>query len=309
MVKFTSDTISSSTNIINQISVSDLKFYSSTDLIGLENLYNVLNNYIIDSSRKFTIKQFADQVNDLKLYSLTDLVGLENLYNVLNNYIIDSSRKFTVKQFANQVTDNNVTIKSLVTSNLYIDENNKIDPSLVSSVTFNETNKQLEVVLNSDYKKYNLTSTDNVSLNGNIMTIGGFTFYDGIEIGETELNSFEQNLQNYINENINQYTQEQFISQLNLDVFKNLVSTSLSISSSSINTISFENGTLTIAPNSMKKFMTSSTIKLLDEELINFFIAFGVIVSVPFSKAIELIDDAGIDKDVETKFLKPSKLS
>ncbi|MDE6289333.1 MAG: hypothetical protein K2L64_01050, partial [Ureaplasma sp.] len=224
MVKFTSDTISGSTNIINQISVSDLKFYSSTDLIGLENLYNVLNNYITDSSRKFTAKQFADQV-----------------------------------------TDNNSTIKSLVTSNLYVDENNKIDPSLVSSVTFNETSKQLEVVLNSDYKKYNLTSTNNVTLNGNIMIVSGFTFYDGIEIGETELNSFESNIQNYINENTNQYTQEQFVNQLNLDGFKNLVSTSLSISSSSINTISFENGTLTIAPNAMKKFVSSSTSNLIVE--------------------------------------------
>ncbi|MDE6289858.1 MAG: hypothetical protein K2L64_03760, partial [Ureaplasma sp.] len=211
MVKFTSDTVSSSTNIINQISVSDLKFYSFTDLIGLENLYNVLNNYIIDTSRKFTAKQFADQVND-----------------------------------------NNATIKSLVTSNLYVDENNKIDPSLVTSVTFNETSKQLEVTLNSDYKKFNLTSTNNVSLNGNIITISGFTFYDGIEITQNDLDGFQNNLQGYINEVSRQYTQEQFTSQLNLDGFKNLVSTSLSIPTSSINSISFENGILTISPNSMK---------------------------------------------------------
>ncbi|MDE6473426.1 MAG: hypothetical protein K2K73_03350, partial [Ureaplasma sp.] len=238
-------------NVINRIEYSN-------DTLKI--IPNSMIKFVSETSSTLT----EINVTNLKFYTAQDLVNLENLYTRINNYIIDSSRKFTVSEFKNDIQFNETKIKDLVAQNLYISENQKINPNDVLSVSFNETLKQLEINLASNYKKYNLVPTNNVSLKNNQLIISNFTFYEGIEIEPTKLDNFQTNIQGFINELANQYTLNEFTNQIDSTGFKNLIVASLGIPSAAINEIKFENSTLIINSTDMKKFVSNSTSNILD---------------------------------------------
>ncbi|MDE6289592.1 MAG: hypothetical protein K2L64_02405, partial [Ureaplasma sp.] len=181
--------------------------------------------------------------------------SINNIYNVFNNIILN--QKYTSEQFANYFNENIESIKQIVVKSLYISNTNTIDPDLIETIDFK--NNQVKITFKTGNLSYNLVSNiPNVSLNENIMSISNFTFYKSITIDSGKLNTLKASIQNYINKSDNQFTKEEFNTQVNSLTFKNEVATQLGILSSEINNISYSNNTLTIYPNNLTKFESLS---------------------------------------------------
>ncbi|MDE6472970.1 MAG: hypothetical protein K2K73_00985, partial [Ureaplasma sp.] len=241
--------------------IGEILFSNGILKIKASNFFKFVSDSIIGSNNIID----GISIDGLQFYTIHELTNLENLYNVLNNYILEPSKKYTSVEFEDEVQQNNIAIKNLIADNLYIAQNQKIDPNDILDIKFNEMLKQLEITLANNYVKYNFTPTNHVTIENNKLIISGFTFYEKIMIDEIRLNNFKSNVQDYINELANQYTLNEFTSQINSSGFKNLIASSLGVALSTINEIKYENDSLTITPNNMKKFVSNSTSNILND--------------------------------------------
>ncbi|MDE5599572.1 MAG: hypothetical protein K2I49_01405, partial [Ureaplasma sp.] len=128
-----------------------------------------------------------------------------------------------------------------------------INPSQIVNYTFE--NNQLLINLDTNFLKYNLVSTNNVSISNGIIIIQNFTFYTSVLIDDVKLNSLKSSVQSLID--TNKYTKSDFESQLSSLDFKKSIATSLGITASNINGITFSNNTLEITPLQNQKFVSS----------------------------------------------------
>ncbi|MDE5599802.1 MAG: hypothetical protein K2I49_02595, partial [Ureaplasma sp.] len=212
----------------------------------------------ITSSTSNLIVEGSIQVNGLKFYTEQSLVNLNLLYDSLRDYILATTRKYTSDEFANITnTVDNAGIKQIVASKLYIAENQLINESDITSVSFNTTSNQLEITLNSSYKKYSLSGSDNVVWENGKLVVKNLSFYTAISITQEKLNGLQSFVQSYINQASNQYTLSEFNDQVDGDDFRDAIANYLSINNLLINTISFANNTLTISPLTLQKFTST----------------------------------------------------
>ncbi|MDE6472872.1 MAG: leucine-rich repeat domain-containing protein, partial [Ureaplasma sp.] len=150
--------------VVNEnIQIQNLMFYTGRTFVDLQLLYNVINNYIIDSSRKFTPIEFSNNIPQ-NLDSLKLLI-----------------------------------VKNLKTSNanpIGIDEIEKL--SLNSDNNFVITlNKQI-----GNYFKYSIQENDNIILeDGNKLVIKNLTYYTDITISDDALKDLWTNINNFIKNN------------------------------------------------------------------------------------------------------------
>ncbi|MDE6473062.1 MAG: hypothetical protein K2K73_01480, partial [Ureaplasma sp.] len=240
------------------------------------------------------------QVTKLNFYTAQDLINLDTLYNAIKNYILDSTRKYTLNEFDSEVENNSNAIKTLISQNLYIAENQNISLADILSVDFNDATKKLEITLQNNYKKYNLTPAYNVDLIDNKLIISNLTFYEGIQIEPTKLDNFQNNIQGFINDLANQYTLTEFTDQIASTSFKALISSSLGIPLSSINEIKFEKSTLTITTNDMKKFVSTSTSNVLSNGEL-------VVTGLQFYTSQSLVKLDGLYSAINNYIINPAR--
>ncbi|MDE5599345.1 MAG: hypothetical protein K2I49_00235, partial [Ureaplasma sp.] len=195
---------------------------------------------------------------------LDTLSNFDALYKAINKFIADN--KLTVSDFASQVSTNNTTIKKLITDNLQVNNEN-IQSSWINSVTFvnDDTTQQLEVTLTNYFVKYNGQSTNTVQIDNNKLIIKNLEYFNLITIDSTKLNQLKDNIQQFIRNSSEQFTSEQFLAQINSNTFKGKIAEHLSINVNAIGNIEFNNNTLTISPNSMYKFKSSTDNALIDD--------------------------------------------
>ncbi|MDE5599507.1 MAG: leucine-rich repeat domain-containing protein, partial [Ureaplasma sp.] len=127
------------------------------------------------------------------------------------------------------------------------------------------TTQQLEVTLNNYFVKYNGQSTSTVQIENNKLIVKNLEYFNLITIDSTNLNGLKDNIQQFIRNSTEQFTSEQFLDQINSNTFKGKIATYLGINVNAIGNIEFDNNTLTISPNSMYKFKSSTDNSIIDD--------------------------------------------
>ena len=171
--------------------------------------------YTLPTTNNISLNSTTLTISNLRYYDSYSLTNNLSLFNVIQNRI--SSNKFAPLDFSDDISKNESTIKNLVGQNLYYTSSATLGSSFVSSISLNSSN-QFQITLNSDYKRYSLTTGSNVSLSNNVITISNLTFYEAINI--TGLSDVVSYVQNFITTNT--YTPSQLTNYLNsnLSTFK-----------------------------------------------------------------------------------------
>ncbi|MDE5599484.1 MAG: hypothetical protein K2I49_00950, partial [Ureaplasma sp.] len=210
------------------------------------------NNFIVNNNI---------QVENFNFYQSQTLTQTENLFLKLNEYIANA--KYTSEEFADKVNSKDATVAKIINDNLLISTPNETDPDKETFTPINPDqivnytfeNNKLLINLDTNSLKYNLASTNNVSIDNGTLIVKNFTFYTSVVIEDAKLNSFKSSVQSLID--TNKYTQSDFESQLSSLAFRNSIATSLGIVASNINAINFSNNTLEITPLQNQKFVSS----------------------------------------------------
>ncbi|MDE6473393.1 MAG: leucine-rich repeat domain-containing protein, partial [Ureaplasma sp.] len=157
--------------VVNEnIQIQNLMFYTGLKFINLDNFYNVINNYITNSSRKFTTKEFGQ---DLK----TNLDSLKLL--IAKNLSSEQGTNIGVNEI------NSLELNS--------------DNNLV--ITLNTQSTQ--------YFKYAVQENNNVFLeDGNKLIIKNLTYYTDLTISDANLASVWQTLNNFVIDNQISYSSD-----------------------------------------------------------------------------------------------------
>ncbi|MDE5599747.1 MAG: hypothetical protein K2I49_02310, partial [Ureaplasma sp.] len=253
------------TSIAGYLGISSSYIDTMTFAEGNLNISSEVNKKF-ESTQPTTIINSDDiiVVNGFQFYALDTLSNFDALYKAINKFIVDN--KLTVSDFASQVSTNNNTIKNLIIENLQVN-NVAIDSSWINNVSFvnNDTTQQLEVTLNNYFVKYNGTSTNTVQIENNKLIVKNLEYFNLVTIDSTNLNGLKDNIQQFIRNSTEQFTSEQFLTQINSNTFKGKIATYLGINVNAIGNIEFNNNTLTISPNSMYKFKSSTDNVLIDD--------------------------------------------
>ncbi|MDE6289196.1 MAG: leucine-rich repeat domain-containing protein, partial [Ureaplasma sp.] len=253
------------TSVAGYLGISSSYIDTMTFTDGNLNISSEVNKKF-ESTQPTTIINSDDVivVNGFQFYALDTLSNFDALYKAINKFIADN--KLTVSDFASQVSTNNNTIKKLIIDNLQVN-NVAIESSWINNVSFvnNDTTQQLEVTLNNYFVKYNGTSTNTVQIENNKLIIKNLEYFNLITIDSTNLNGLKDNIQQFIRNSSEQFTSEQFLAQINSNTFKGKIATYLGIDVNAIGNIEFNNNTLTISPNSMYKFKSSTDNALIDD--------------------------------------------
>ena len=260
-------------NIANKLYISETETISVDKIksVSFNKTSNILTVVLSSDYLKYTLPIINNislnsttlTISNLRYYNSYSLTNNLSLFNVIQNRI--SSNKFAPSDFSDDISKNESTIKNLVGQNLYYNSSATLGSSFVSSISLNSSN-QFQITLNSDYKKYSLTTANNVSLSNNVITISNLTFYEAINI--TGLSDVVSYVQNFITTNT--YTPSQLTSYLNsnLSTFKtnianrmyytsNITTSSTKFSSSQITGVSLNSSNqLQITLNSSNKKYT-----------------------------------------------------
>ncbi|MDE5599641.1 MAG: leucine-rich repeat domain-containing protein [Ureaplasma sp.] len=264
-------------NIANKLYILETKTISADKIksVSFNKTSNTLTvvlssdylKYTLPTTNNISLNSTTLTISNLRYYNSYSLINNLSLFNVIQNRI--SSNKFAPSDFSDDISKNESTIKNLVGQNLYYSPSATLGSSFVSSISLNSSN-QFQITLNSDYKKYSLTTANNVSLSNNVIIISNLTFYEAINI--TGLSDVVSYVQNFITTNT--YTPSQLTSYLNsnLSTFKtnianrmyytsNITTSSTKFSSSQITGVSLNSSNqLQITLNSSnKKYTIQST--------------------------------------------------
>ena len=326
----------------NILTITNLKFYTITNIVKLSELFNYIQSIIDNSSNKFTESELSDYITDnqdtlktefaskiyineyenipasqitsialdennqvkvsldsnyikynvelyenvsfendelviknLVYYNAIKFTNLTTLFDAIQNEIQTS--KFTKMEFSSYVTNNNEDLKSLIANNLYISDSEKLSVDNIVSVSFDSNSNQLSIVLNDNYLKYSINTSDNITLTGYTLTISNLRYYTLIKF--TSINTLFNAIQNKISSSSNKYTVSEFRNYVtnNNDEIKKLVANNLSISpteklnESNIVSVSLnESNDLEIALNSdyMKYSLASNTNVTLENDVL-----------------------------------------
>ncbi|MDE5599520.1 MAG: hypothetical protein K2I49_01140, partial [Ureaplasma sp.] len=182
----------------NKISANQvLSISTSTDENGNTSVLVTLNvDYIKYNLEKYSNITLQNDntlvIQNLTYYQSFTFAKMTDFYNSLQNLI--NTNKFTKTEFSNYVTNSNSTLKAKIAENLYISATEKITVDKISSITFNSTTNILTIVLSSNYLKYTLPSTSNISLSGTTLMISNLRYYSyGRLIGSDNLFNTIQN--------------------------------------------------------------------------------------------------------------------
>ncbi|MDE5599930.1 MAG: hypothetical protein K2I49_03240, partial [Ureaplasma sp.] len=225
---------------INLSEFANIKYLISTD-VDRELSYLVQNLLYIDGI-------------DANFITGIRLTKLNAIYSAINNYINDSTRKYTFSEFQKDVNDNNEWFKTYVSDYLYISDVEKINPQHIKKVGF-DANNNFTIELENEEVKYYIDvvdKNDDVTLNGNILTIENLKYYDVEIIDETNLNQLKDNVQSFIE--ANQISASQFLFEIDKNTFKSAIANYLNIKTTSIGNATFNNSLLKISPASRIKF-------------------------------------------------------
>ena len=227
--------------------IEDVKLINSKQIqifLNKKNDYQLDGIIAADNLAEYdkSTKIITLNISSLSFYELYDVSNLENLYQQLNDWIINPTRLYTSAEFLNFVETNNELIKTIILQYLNFNIVNKISNNdLIRTVVFNQNTNQLEITLNNDYKKYNLTESNNIKIIDNIINVYNFTFYTSHTIINNKLNNLESEIQSYINSENNMFTINEFNQQINTNVLKSEIANFLGINVSAIGQITFNN--------------------------------------------------------------------
>nr|MDE6472980.1 leucine-rich repeat domain-containing protein [Ureaplasma sp.] len=155
--------------------------------------------------------------------------------------------------------------------NLYVGTDKKIDSNKVLDISLNNLD-QLEITLNTQYIKYKVEANPNIVYRGNKLVVSNLGFYQNIIISERLLANLQNWIQDFINEENNKFTRDEFVDQLNTSLFKSKIAAYLQISVNDIKTINYTGQYLEITPVELKKFSSdnsNSTFIVNDEIHVN----------------------------------------
>ncbi|MDE6289699.1 MAG: hypothetical protein K2L64_02945, partial [Ureaplasma sp.] len=217
----------------NASSLIDSATYSSTNkeiviILKSEYKYTLPQSYsnisMSSSTEDGNTNIMTISVPNLEFYTTYTFSKLNDIYNAFNNIILNS--KYTQVEFENYFNENIEAIKELVAKNLWTSNTQNINPDLIEEISL--VNNKVQITFKTGFFSYNLGSNlANITLVNNLMTIKNFNFYKSIVIEVSKLNSLKTNIQNYIDKQENQFTKEEFITQVNSLSFKNEVASQL----------------------------------------------------------------------------------
>ncbi|MDE6473407.1 MAG: leucine-rich repeat domain-containing protein, partial [Ureaplasma sp.] len=183
--------------VVNEnIQIQNLMFYTGKTFVDLQLLYNVINNYIIDSSRKFTVNEFKNNIpqnlDSLKFLIAKNLktndssaIGVDEIgslsINSDNNFVIELNNvngtyfKFSIQENNNVFIENNkLIIKNLTyytdviiddekLKNLWSDVNEFVTLNKVTIGNSGNINSYLNYRIYDFFKSVKTTENKNLS--------------------------------------------------------------------------------------------------------------------------------------------------
>ncbi|MDE6289475.1 MAG: hypothetical protein K2L64_01765, partial [Ureaplasma sp.] len=222
------DSINSSIQI-SPVVMYRFELISNTKNISIDNRGNIL-------------------ISGLTFFTSGKLVNLEDLVDAIQNII--STNRMTVEEFSKYVTDKQSQLKTTIRKNLYISNNSTISSDEIGEISLGNNNLVIELTPPANFKYVIDSSTTNVSLDVNTLSITGLEYYKINTL--TNLNSFYNVVQQQILDE--KWTVEEFKNYIdnNESEFKNKIITNISttdgtpITLNEIGNISITNNNLTI---------------------------------------------------------------